>query len=146
MSSTREVAEQIVNYYAETQGDSAACPHCGEVFANDMLRDDKRVPTHDWPKPCRQVCPGSGQFPVPDATPLINAIDAALRQREEEVRAEERERAAEVVHCAQAVLTALNVGDVQNDSPLHLKLREVMITYRKTIRRAGRGEIADGPM
>jgi len=37
---------------------------------------------------------------------------------------------AEVVSCAQAVLTALNVGDVEKDSPLHLKLREVMIAHR----------------
>lgn len=27
-------------------------------------------------------------------------------------------------------LTALNVGDVQKDSALHLKLREVLIAYR----------------
>lgn len=31
---------------------------------------------------------------------------------------------------AQATLTALNVGDVVKESPLHLKLREVMIAYR----------------
>jgi len=37
----------------------------------------------------------------------------------------------EVVQIAQAILTALNVGDVQKDSKLHLKLREVMIAYRK---------------
>lgn len=39
----------------------------------------------------------------------------------------------EVMHWAQAVLTALNVGDVQKDSGLHLKLREVMIAYREAI-------------
>ncbi len=37
---------------------------------------------------------------------------------------------AEVVMWAQAVLTALNVGDVQGDSKLHLKLREVMVAFR----------------
>lgn len=36
----------------------------------------------------------------------------------------------EVMHWAQATLTALNVGDVKSGSPLHLKLREVMIAYR----------------
>lgn len=36
----------------------------------------------------------------------------------------------EVINWAQSVLTALNVGDVQSGSKLHLKLREVMIAYR----------------
>jgi hypothetical protein len=36
----------------------------------------------------------------------------------------------EVAGWAQSVLTALNVGDVMSGSPLHLKLREVMIDYR----------------
>jgi hypothetical protein len=34
---------------------------------------------------------------------------------------------------AQAILTALNVGDVRSGSALHLKLREIMIAHRKTI-------------
>jgi hypothetical protein len=34
---------------------------------------------------------------------------------------------------AQAALTALNVGDVKSGSPLHLKLREVMIAYRAAL-------------
>ena len=38
----------------------------------------------------------------------------------------------EVIDWAQAVLTALNVGDVMSGSLLHLKLREVMIAYRNT--------------
>ena len=37
---------------------------------------------------------------------------------------------AEVVSWAQAVLTALNVGDGKSGSKLHLKLRETMIAYR----------------
>lgn len=45
----------------------------------------------------------------------------------------ERERAVAVTHWAQAVLTALNVGDVCKESPLHLKLREVMIAYREGV-------------
>lgn len=40
----------------------------------------------------------------------------------------------EIVSCAQAVLTALNVGDVQKGSKLHLKLREVMILHRDKAR------------
>jgi len=39
---------------------------------------------------------------------------------------------AEVAGWAQAVLTALNVGDVKSGSPIHLKLREVMIAYRES--------------
>ena len=38
--------------------------------------------------------------------------------------------ARQIEQVAQAILTALNVGDVQSGSPLHLKLREVMIAYR----------------
>lgn len=58
---------------------------------------------------------------------LADAIDEALSN--------ERERHSEVAQIAQGVLTALNVGDVQSGSPLHLKLREVMIAYRTRIRR-----------
>lgn len=46
------------------------------------------------------------------------------------------EAISEVAQCAQAVLTALNVGDIQSGSPLHLKLREVMIAYRERAARA----------
>ena len=44
-------------------------------------------------------------------------------------------RAEEVYHWAQAVLTALNVGDVKKESPLHKKLREVLINYRAAMER-----------
>lgn len=37
------------------------CPHCGYMF--DPV--DGKVPTHDFPKPTRLVCPGSGRPPVP---------------------------------------------------------------------------------
>ena len=43
----------------------------------------------------------------------------------------EKTRLVTVAGWAQAVLTALNTGDVQKDSSLHLKLREVMIEYRR---------------
>ena len=35
------------------------CPHCGEVFSGMPAL----IKTHDWPRPCRQICPGSGQVP-----------------------------------------------------------------------------------
>lgn len=46
------------------------CPHCGwEYDMNDsryqtQLRRDglNLIPTHDFPPPCRSVCPGSGQL------------------------------------------------------------------------------------
>lgn len=39
----------------------------------------------------------------------------------------------DVMHWAQAVLTALNVGDIRRDSLLHHKLRQVMIEYRRSL-------------
>ena len=48
------------------------CPHCGERFAYGQLQASL-IPTHDWPKPCRQVCPGSQQAPrnaLSDKRPL----------------------------------------------------------------------------
>lgn len=35
------------------------CPHCGE----DVRIEGGLTVTHDWPRPTRQVCPGSGQYP-----------------------------------------------------------------------------------
>lgn len=45
------------------------CPHCGWQY--DQAAEEKKrknpipgkVPTHDYPKMCRSVCPGSGQVP-----------------------------------------------------------------------------------
>lgn len=46
----------------------AECPNCGEKFTR--LRDGK-IPTHDFPKPCRSVCRGSGREPkASKETPL----------------------------------------------------------------------------
>ena len=50
-----------------------------------------------------------------------------LEQKLEERKLEELEK---VKVWAQAVLTAMNVGNVERESALHLKLREVMIAYR----------------
>lgn len=47
---------------------TATCPHCGEKFTR---LDKGRIPMHDFPKPCRQVCRGSDQQPkAHDDTPL----------------------------------------------------------------------------
>ena len=37
------------------------CPHCGELF--DARVSSTLIPTHDFPRPCRSVCPGSQQSP-----------------------------------------------------------------------------------
>lgn len=50
------------------QKPTATCPHCGETFTS--LKAGK-IPTHDYPRPCRQVCRGSGEEPKAHAdTPL----------------------------------------------------------------------------
>jgi hypothetical protein len=49
----------------------------------------------------------------------------------------ELETALEVVHWAQAVLTALNAGDIKTGSLIHLKLRDVMIAYREKSAKGG---------
>ena len=48
---------------------SLKCPHCGWEFFHAV---DGLVPTHDFPKPCRMVCPGSRQAPrsTADVRPL----------------------------------------------------------------------------
>lgn len=47
---------------------TATCPNCGEKFT--QLNGGK-IPTHDFPKPCRSVCRGSGEDPKHRAdTPL----------------------------------------------------------------------------
>ena len=47
------------------------CPYCGEPFTQNDIRDEL-VPTHNFPRPCRAVCPGSQQHPrsVEDKRPL----------------------------------------------------------------------------
>lgn len=37
------------------------CQHCGEQFTSLA---DGLIPTHDYSKPCRSVCPGSRQKPA----------------------------------------------------------------------------------
>jgi endogenous inhibitor of DNA gyrase (YacG/DUF329 family) len=51
-----------------TEKPTALCPHCGQAFTK--LKDGK-IPTHDYPKPCRVVCRGSGENPKSrEDTPL----------------------------------------------------------------------------
>ncbi len=62
----------------EDDGDIAICPHgpCRKRFDNEMLRDDKRIPTHDFPEPCRAVCPGSGRWPANYGGAECHAVEA----------------------------------------------------------------------
>ena len=39
--------------------DKMMCPHCGEITGVT----GGLVPTHDYPRPARAVCPGSQQIP-----------------------------------------------------------------------------------
>ena len=48
--------------------------------------------------------------------------------------------AVEIVQTAQGILTALNIGNVESESPLHLKLREKMIVYRTPRRDRARAD------
>jgi len=43
------------------------CPYCGEAF---FVLKENAIPTHDFPRPCRQVCPGSGAQPRRRGSPL----------------------------------------------------------------------------
>lgn len=47
------------------------CPDCGTLFEVDKLIKGL-IPTHDYPKPCRVVCPGSKHSPrsTADGRPL----------------------------------------------------------------------------
>ena len=48
------------------------CPHCGWKFPASRAQGGL-VPTHDYPPPCRSVCPGSKQAPrnpLSDRRPL----------------------------------------------------------------------------
>lgn len=47
----------------DESGDYAACRYCGELWSNDMLRDDKLLPQHNFGYFLAR-CAGSGEFPV----------------------------------------------------------------------------------
>ncbi len=71
---------------------------------------------------------------------LAPAVEAVVTPEEEKlidkIMAEHKGMAdarEDALSWAQATLTALNVGDVKSGSPLHLKLREVMIAYRAAL-------------
>ena len=58
----------------------------------------------------------------------VEALKEQLAARESECK-----RLTEVYHWAQALLTALNTGDVQKESLIHKKLRQVLIEYRAAL-------------
>lgn len=47
--------------------------------------------------------------------------------------AEIKDSLLQVIGCAQGLLTALNVGNIESGSPLHLDLRKRMIDYRNSL-------------
>lgn len=64
-----EVAEDAETERTKAKMSKATCPNCGEQFAK--IGKDGKIPSHDFPKPCRSVCRGSGQDPKHDPdTPL----------------------------------------------------------------------------
>jgi len=80
--------------------------------------------------------PGCGQ-PRFSPVHLSDDIDQHGRRIPFSAPTSAGERAVqEIISCAQATLTALNVGDVQKGSPMHMKLREVMIAHRDKARAA----------
>ena len=60
---------------------------------------------------------------------LSDGVNRRLGQSTKELPLVTVDRASEIVAWAGAMLTALNVGDVASGSPLHLKLREVMVAF-----------------
>ena len=60
---------------------------------------------------------------------LSDGVNRRLGQSTNELPLVTVDRASEIVAWAGAMLTALNVGDVASGSPLHLKLREVMVAF-----------------
>lgn len=51
------------------------CPYCGWEYEDHVESLHIRlVPTHDFPKPCRAICPGSSRVPrdaKTDTRPLL---------------------------------------------------------------------------
>lgn len=65
------IAKARAKIIGANPGPLAMCPHCGETFEGYH----ELIPYHDYPKPCRQVCPGSKQIPrcsESDGRPLWN--------------------------------------------------------------------------
>lgn len=56
---------------------------------------------------------------------------SAISQPAAAYSAKQSEQETELAGWLQAVLTALNVGAIASESPLHKKIREVMIAYRQ---------------
>jgi hypothetical protein len=48
----------------ELDAPSPCCQHCGESFPRSVVDDlGGEIPIHDFPRPCRAVCPGSRKLP-----------------------------------------------------------------------------------
>lgn len=60
--------------------ESLKCPHCGGLYPFNP----GMVPTHDWPRPLRQVCPGSGQSPRKQGDKRLLGKDTARVTRNDE--------------------------------------------------------------
>lgn len=92
------------------------CPRCGYQYDGPLRPCPECSKTeHSLAAPAGSAIHGATYHELDEANAKLCAENAAL---------------VEVMHWAQAVLTALNVGDIKSGSPLHLKLREVMIAYR----------------
>lgn len=64
--------------------------------------------------------------------------DVADMKADRDRLAREVEHTREVIEWLQAAVTALATGDIQHGSPLHHKLRDVVIAYRAACREPGR--------
>jgi len=57
------------------------CEHCGEVFDVDPGISNPTTPTHDWPAPCRQVCPGARRAMIPASSRRVLGKDRRVSAR-----------------------------------------------------------------
>lgn len=82
--SLSRVATKTWTSIGTTTMNKPSCPHCGAEFSK--LKDGK-IPTHDFPPPCRAVCRGSGRQPRRKDAPLWKddpkqeALDARSQMR-----------------------------------------------------------------
>jgi hypothetical protein len=67
-----------------------------------------------------------------DVTALVPVLVHRCRVLEQRLAAvgEANEQLVEIMYWTQAAVTALAVGDICSGSPLHHKLRDMMIAYR----------------
>jgi hypothetical protein len=63
LTSTAQATVALPTEQTAPASQRCICPHCGEIFEFAALRNGALIPTHEFPRPCRAVCPGSGQVP-----------------------------------------------------------------------------------